>query len=86
MNERVITPWEGVETEVLCAFSLGAIAAPATASCREELILKVGARVIFIRNDRHRRWVNGTTGVATHLDEDEIGVTTDAGDELAVAF
>jgi ATP-dependent exoDNAse (exonuclease V) alpha subunit len=51
-----------------------------------ELILKVGARVIFIRNDRHRRWVNGTTGVVTRLDEDEIGVTTDAGDELAVAF
>lgn len=51
-----------------------------------ELILKVGARVIFIRNDRHRRWVNGTTGVVTRLDDDEIGVTTDAGDELAVAF
>lgn len=51
-----------------------------------ELTLKVGARVIFIRNDRHRRWVNGTTGVLTRLDEDEIGVTTDAGDELTVAF
>jgi ATP-dependent exoDNAse (exonuclease V) alpha subunit len=51
-----------------------------------ELTLKVGARVIFIRNDRYRRWVNGTTGVVIRLNEDEIGVTTDAGDDLAVAF
>lgn len=50
------------------------------------LTLKVGARVIFIRNDRHRRWVNGTTGVVTRLDDDDIGVTTDAGEELTVGF
>jgi ATP-dependent exoDNAse (exonuclease V) alpha subunit len=51
-----------------------------------ELVLKVEARVVFIRNDRHRRWVNGTTGVITRLDDDEIDVTTDAGDELTVGF
>jgi ATP-dependent exoDNAse (exonuclease V) alpha subunit len=51
-----------------------------------ELVLKVGARVVFTRNDRHRRWVNGTTGVVTRLDDDEIDVTTDAGEELTVRF
>jgi ATP-dependent exoDNAse (exonuclease V) alpha subunit len=51
-----------------------------------ELVLKVGARVVFIRNDRYRRWVNGTTGVVTRLDDKEIDVTTDAGEELTVGF
>lgn len=51
-----------------------------------ELALKVGARVVFIRNDRHRRWVNGTTGVVTRMDDDGIEVTTDAGEELSVGF
>lgn len=51
-----------------------------------ELALKVGARVVFIRNDRHRRCVNGTTGVVTKMDDDGIEVTTDAGEELSVGF
>ena len=51
-----------------------------------ELILKVGARVIFIRNDRHRRWVNGTAGVVTRLEDNEIDVMTDRGEELTVGF
>jgi ATP-dependent DNA helicase PIF1 len=51
-----------------------------------ELVLKVGARVVFIRNDRNRRWVNGTTGVVTRLDDNEIDVTTDAGEDLTVGF
>ena len=42
-----------------------------TLPAETELVLKVGARVVFIRNDRHRRWVNGTTGVVTRLDDDE---------------
>jgi ATP-dependent exoDNAse (exonuclease V) alpha subunit len=51
-----------------------------------ELVLKVGARVVFIRNDRHRRWVNGTTGVVTRVNDDGIEVTTDSGEELCVGF
>jgi len=51
-----------------------------------ELVLKVGARVVFIRNDRHRRWVNGTTGVVTRMDDDGIEVATDSGEELSVGF
>lgn len=51
-----------------------------------ELALKAGARIVFVRNDRHRRWVNGTTGVVTRMDDDGIEVTTDAGEELSVGF
>jgi ATP-dependent exoDNAse (exonuclease V) alpha subunit len=57
-----------------------------TLPAETELVLKEGARVIFIRNDRYRRWVNGNTGVVTRLDEDEIEVKTDAGETLAVGF
>lgn len=51
-----------------------------------QLTLKEGARVVFIRNDRHRRWVNGTTGVVKSLGDDEIEVTTSAGDDVTVSF
>lgn len=51
-----------------------------------ELVLKEGARVVFIRNDWQRRWVNGTTGVVTRLDDEEIGVAIDAGEEVTVGF
>lgn len=50
------------------------------------LTLKVGSRVVFIRNDRHRRWVNGTTGVVTRMDDDGIEVKTDAGEELNAGY
>lgn len=33
----------------------------------EALELKVGARVMFLRNDSEQRWVNGTTGVVTRV-------------------
>jgi ATP-dependent DNA helicase PIF1 len=51
-----------------------------------ELALKVGSGVVFIRNDRHHRWVNGTTGVVTRMDDDSIDVTTDSGEELCVGI
>ena len=40
------------------------------------LKLKVGAQVMFTRNDQHKRWVNGTIGTVTKLAKDEIQVTT----------
>ena len=43
------------------------------------LKLKVGAQVMFTRNDQHKRWVNGTIGTVTKLSKDEIQVTTDGG-------
>jgi ATP-dependent DNA helicase PIF1 len=60
----------------------GADALPA----ERELALKEGSRVIFIRNDRYRRWVNGTTGVVTQLDDKEIGVEVDGGETITVGF
>jgi len=43
------------------------------------LKLKVGAQVMFTRNDQQRRWANGTIGTVTKLAKDEIQVTTDGG-------
>ena len=41
--------------------------------------LKVGAQVMFTRNDQQKRWANGTIGTVTKLSKDEIQVTTDKG-------
>ncbi len=46
--------------------------------------LKVGAQVMFTRNDQQKRWVNGTIGTVTKLAKDEIEVTTDGGDSYVV--
>ena len=43
------------------------------------LKLKVGAQVMFTRNDQQKRWVNGTIGIVAKLTKDEILVTTDDG-------
>lgn len=42
-----------------------------------ELKLKKGARVIFIKNDKARRWVNGTSGVVEALEKDTVKVKLD---------
>ena len=39
------------------------------------LRLKVGAQVMFTRNDPHRRWANGTLATIKELSENEIKVT-----------
>ncbi len=44
------------------------------------LSLKVGAKVIFIRNDPGKAWVNGTTGVIKELSEDELIIEVDGID------
>jgi Leucine-rich repeat (LRR) protein len=49
-----------------------------------ELELKVGAQVIFIKNDAEKRWVNGTIGQVSELSEDEIKVTLENGDIYSV--
>jgi energy-coupling factor transporter ATP-binding protein EcfA2 len=40
----------------------------------QKLVLKEGAQVMFTRNDPGRRWVNGTLGVVTKLEEKVIHV------------
>lgn len=51
-----------------------------------ELEVKVGAQVIFIKNDMDKRWVNGTLGVIEALDEEEgkLYVVTENGNEYEV--
>lgn len=43
------------------------------------LELKVGAQVMFIRNDRDQRWCNGTLGRVVSFEEGGIQVETDTG-------
>ena len=50
----------------------------------ERLVLKVGAQVIFIRNDKEQRWYNGSIGKVTLLREDQVYVTLENGEELEV--
>jgi hypothetical protein len=40
----------------------------------EELILKVGAQVMFVKNDSAGQWVNGTIGIVEGLEKDSITV------------
>ena len=48
------------------------------------LVLKEGAQVIFIRNDKEGRWCNGTIGKVTHLTNDRVFVALENGDEMEV--
>ena len=48
------------------------------------LVLKVGAQVIFIRNDKEGRWYNGTIGKVTRLEDARVFVALENGEEMAV--
>lgn len=50
------------------------------------LKLKVGAQVMFTRNDQQRRWANGTLAKVTKLKKDEIQVTLDNGNTYIVPY
>ena len=50
----------------------------------KDLVLKVGAQVIFIRNDKEGRWYNGTIGRVTRLDDARVFVALEDGAEMAV--
>lgn len=50
----------------------------------QSLRLKVGAQVMFARNDQHRRWANGTLAKVTKLTKDEITVKIKEGAEYVV--
>ena len=51
-----------------------------------ELEVKPGAQVIFIKNDKEKRWVNGTLGTIEYIDEESgvIGVMTEEHEEFDV--
>lgn len=53
---------------------------------QEQLTLKVGAQIIFVKNDVDKRWVNGTIGRVIEIDQNGefIVVVTDEGNECVV--
>ena len=50
----------------------------------QELTLKVGAQVIFVRNDKDQRWVNGTVGKIVELDNDDVRVELESGESYYI--
>ncbi|MBQ2209904.1 MAG: AAA family ATPase [Prevotella sp.] len=84
LNEQQLSQLEGSVTTfkgtIRGEFPLTSLPAPM------ELELKPGAQVIFTRNDKEKRWVNGTIGIVTGIDMDEgiIGVCDEDGNEYDV--
>ena len=50
------------------------------------LVLKEGAQVIFIRNDKKGRWCNGTIGRVTRLTDNSVYVALEDGKEMLVEW
>lgn len=50
----------------------------------QELTLKIGAQVIFIRNDRNQRWINGTIGKVSEIGDDYIEVELENGKKYSL--
>lgn len=48
------------------------------------LTLKKGSQVMFCRNDSSRRWANGTIGVVSKIDKENIYVTLKDGNEYRI--
>lgn len=53
--------------------------------CDEVLGLRVGARVMMLVNDKHRRYFNGSMGVVTDLSNDYVTVLLDNGNSIVVS-
>jgi ATP-dependent exoDNAse (exonuclease V) alpha subunit len=53
-------------------------------SADENLRLRLGAQVVFLKNDVNKRWVNGTIGKVTHCDKTTIKVAFEDGSEHEV--
>ncbi len=45
----------------------------------EQLKIKIGCRVLFLKNDPQKRWVNGTRGTVTDFASDSITIRKDYG-------
>ncbi|MBR1548995.1 MAG: AAA family ATPase [Prevotella sp.] len=85
INTQRLSELEGTTTtftgEIQGDFPQSSLPAPM------ELEIKPGAQVIFTKNDKEKRWVNGTIGIVTGIDEDDgiIGVCDESGHEYDVA-
>ena len=51
-----------------------------------DLDIKLGAQIIFVKNDQNKQWVNGTLGIITGFSEEPYGliVITEEGKEVLV--
>lgn len=84
INEQHLNKLDGSVTifkgTIKGEFPLSSLPAPM------DLELKPGAQVIFTRNDKEKRWVNGTIGIVTGIDQEEgiIGVCDEDGNEFDV--
>ena len=84
INEQKLSELDGTATifkgTIRGEFPLTSLPAPM------ELELKPGAQVIFTRNDKEKRWVNGTIGIVTGFDVEEglIRVVDEDGNEYDV--
>lgn len=56
----------------------------ATDVAEETLTLKVGAQVMFTKNDRDHRWVNGTIGKVVELGKERVSVELENGQQHIV--
>jgi ATP-dependent exoDNAse (exonuclease V) alpha subunit len=65
----------GTEYDSITKGKFNANRAPAPA----RLMLKKGARVMAVKNDPQKRWVNGSLGTITDLTKDEVYVKFDSG-------
>jgi len=50
----------------------------------ENLILKIGCKVMFLQNDPQKRWINGTRGTVVDVLPDKIVVKKDRGRDVQV--
>lgn len=50
----------------------------------QKLKIKIGCRVLFLKNDLQKRWVNGTRGKVTQIESDHLIVRKDGGREVKV--
>src|SRR5262249_44293284 len=74
--ERLNTPEHVFDATVAGKFPESAY--PTDASLR----LRVGARVILLRNDAEKRWVNGTLATICSLSPNRMGVRVDGGSHM----
>jgi energy-coupling factor transporter ATP-binding protein EcfA2 len=66
------------DSTVTGAFPEDAMIAP------KALILKRGAKVMFLNNDTDGRWVNGSMGIVLDMDGNDIVVETERGEKVKV--
>lgn len=76
--DRLTTPEISYNGNIVDDFPESSLPAPL------ELTLKVGAQVVFVRNDRDKRWVNGTIGKIYEASSNNLVVELENGNRHVV--